>query len=61
MLDYLGIKDLTELMESALPEATHYRGLSSLPVAISEDEALDRLHGIDSKNRITQTLYLRHN
>ena len=55
MLDYLGIKDLTELMESALPEAIHYRDHSSLPEAISEDEALDRLHGIASKNRITQT------
>jgi glycine dehydrogenase len=31
MLDYLGIKDLSELMEKALPEAIHYRGGSQLP------------------------------
>ena len=55
MLDYLGIKDLAELMEAALPEAIHYRGGSTLPDAISEDEALDRLKGIASKNHITQT------
>ena len=55
MLDYLGIKDLAELMEAALPEAIHYRGGSTLPDAISEDEALDRLKGIVSKNHITQT------
>ena len=55
MLDYLGIKDLSELMEKALPEAIHYRGGSQLPDAISEDEALDRLHEIASKNRITQS------
>ena len=55
MLDYLGIKDLAELMEAALPEAIHFRGGSTLPDAISEDEALDRLKGIVSKNHITQT------
>ena len=55
MLEYLGIKDLSELMEKALPEAIHYRGGSQLPDAISEDEALDRLHEIASNNRSTQS------
>ena len=55
MLEYLGLESLSELMEKALPEAIHYRGGSSLPDAISEDEALERLHKIAAKNRITQS------
>ena len=55
MLQYLGISSLSELMEKALPESIHYRGGSSLPPAISEKEALDRLREIAGKNRITQS------
>jgi len=55
MLDYLSIDSLADLMEKALPEAIHYRGGSELPEAISEDDALGRLHEIASKNRITQS------
>ena len=55
MLQYLGISSLSELMEKALPESIHYRGGSSLPEAISEKEALDRLREIAGKNRITQS------
>ncbi len=55
MLDYVGAKSLTVLMEKALPEAIQYKGGSTLPEPISEDEALARLHEIASKNRITQS------
>ncbi len=50
MLDYVGAKSLTDLMEKALPEAIQYKGGSTLPEPISEDEALARLHEIASKN-----------
>ena len=55
MLDYVGAKSLADLMEKALPEAIHYRGGSKLPEPLSEDEALERLREIASKNRITQS------
>jgi glycine dehydrogenase len=55
MLDYIGVKSLSELMQKALPEAIYYRGDSKLPKPISEDEALERLREIGSKNRITQS------
>ncbi|MEL0200816.1 MAG: hypothetical protein VW959_05715, partial [Aquiluna sp.] len=53
MLDYLGLESLSELMEKALPDAIKFVGDSKLPEAISEDEALERLREIASKNRIT--------
>ncbi|MDP4886934.1 MAG: glycine dehydrogenase (aminomethyl-transferring), partial [Aquiluna sp.] len=55
MLDYVGASSLADLMEKALPEAIHYRGGSTLPEPLSEDEALDRLREIAGKNRITQS------
>ncbi|HEY7854540.1 MAG TPA: aminomethyl-transferring glycine dehydrogenase [Aquiluna sp.] len=55
MLDYVGAESLADLMEKALPEAIHYRGGSTLPEPLSEDEALDRLREIAGKNRITQS------
>ena len=55
MLDYIGIRSLSELMEKALPEAIQYKGESKLPKPVSEDEALERLRLIGSKNRITQS------
>ncbi|MFM1950760.1 MAG: hypothetical protein RL418_447, partial [Actinomycetota bacterium] len=55
MLDYIGISSLSELMQKALPEAIQYQGGSKLPQPISEDEALERLREIGSKNRITQS------
>ncbi|MEL0291983.1 MAG: glycine dehydrogenase (aminomethyl-transferring), partial [Aquiluna sp.] len=55
MLDYLGLESLSELMEKALPDAIKFEGDSKLPEAISEDEALERLREIASKNRITQS------
>ena len=55
MLDYLGLKDLNELMEKALPDAIKYKGGSTLPDPISEEDALERLREIGSKNRITQS------
>ena len=55
MLAYLGLKDLTELMEKALPESIKYKGGSTLPEPVSEEEALDRLREIGSQNRITQS------
>ena len=55
MLDYVGAKSLTDLMQKALPESIQYKGGSTLPPAISEDDALARLHEIAGKNRITQT------
>ena len=42
-------------MEKALPEAIQYKGDSKLPKPVSEDEALERLRQIGSKNRITQS------
>jgi len=55
MLDYVGAASLVDLMQKALPEAIQYRGGSSLPEPVSEDEALERLHEIAAKNRITQS------
>ena len=55
MLDFVGATSLSDLMEKALPEAIQYRGGSTLPAPISEDDALARLHEIAGKNRITQT------
>ena len=55
MLDYLGIASLSDLMEKALPDAIKFEGDSKLPDAISEDDALERLREIGSKNRITQS------
>ena len=55
MLRFVGAESLADLMEKALPEAIHYRGGSTLPEPISEDEALERLHEIASKNKITQS------
>jgi glycine dehydrogenase len=55
MLDYLGLESLSELMEKALPDAIKFEGEGKLPDAISEDEALERLREIGSKNRITQS------
>ena len=55
MLDYVGASSLADLMEKALPEAIHYRGGSTLPEPLSEDEALDRLREIAGKNRITKS------
>jgi len=55
MLDYLGLESLSELMEKALPDAIKFEGDSKLPDPISEDEALERLREIGSKNRITQS------
>src|SRR6056300_110916 len=55
MLDYLGLESLSELMEKALPDAIKFEGDSKLPDAISEDDALERLREIGSKNRITQS------
>ena len=55
MLAYLGLKDLTELMEKALPESIKYKGGSTLPEPISEEDALERLKEIGSRNRITQS------
>ncbi len=55
MLQYLGVGSLSELMEKALPESIHFRGGSTLPEAISENDALKRLRGIAAKNRITQS------
>ena len=55
MLDYLGIKDLNELMNQALPDAIKYQGGSTLPDPVSEEDALERLREIGGKNRITQS------
>ena len=55
MLDYVGAKSLTDLMQKALPESIQYKGGSTLPAPISEDDALARLHEIAGKNRITQS------
>ena len=55
MLDYLGLESLDDLMEKALPDAIKFEGDSKLPDAISEDDALERLREIGSKNRITQS------
>ncbi len=55
MLDFLGIKNLSELMEKALPDAIKYRGGSTLPDPVSEEDALERLREIGGKNRITQS------
>ena len=55
MLDFVGATSLSDLMEKALPEAIQYRGGSTLPAPISEDDALARLHEIAGKNRITQS------
>ena len=55
MLGFVGATSLSDLMEKALPEAIQYRGGSTLPAPISEDDALARLHEIAGKNRITQT------
>ncbi|MFM1994157.1 MAG: hypothetical protein RL537_846, partial [Actinomycetota bacterium] len=55
MLQYLGLKDLTELMEKALPDSIKYKGGSTLPEPISEEDALERLKEIGSQNRITQS------
>jgi len=55
MLDYLGIKNLSELMEKALPDAIKYQGGSTLPAPVSEEDALERLREIGGKNRTTQS------
>ena len=55
MLHYLGVKDLTELMDKALPDSIKFKGGSTLPEPISEEDALERLREIGSKNRITQS------
>ena len=55
MLDYLGLESLNDLMEKALPDAIKFEGDSKLPDAISEDDALERLREIGSKNHITQS------
>ena len=55
MLDYLGLESLDDLMEKALPDAIKFEGDSKLPDAISEDDALERLREIGSKNHITQS------
>ena len=55
MLDFIGADSLADLMEKALPEAIAYKGGSTLPEPISEDDALARLHEIASKNHITQS------
>lgn len=52
MLDFLGLKSLDELTGIALPAAIKTTRPLQLPRALSEDDALNRLKTIFSKNKI---------
>ena len=56
MLAFLGYNSLADLLDAALPDAIKFVGDSTLPLAISESDAIAELRKIASKNRITTSL-----
>ena len=56
MLLFLGYSSLADLLDAALPDSIKFVGDSTLPLAISEAEAIAELRKIASKNRITTSL-----
>ncbi|MFM6980415.1 MAG: glycine dehydrogenase, partial [Micrococcales bacterium] len=55
MLKFVGFDSLEELMAAALPQTIRFDGDSKLPEAVTEPQALELLHEIARKNRITQS------
>lgn len=55
MLSAIGLASLEELADAAVPANIRYDGLLELPLPLSESEALSRLKGHLSLNRVTRT------
>ena len=51
MLDYVGYDSLNSLTDSLIPENIRFNQALSVPSALSESEATERLQGIASKNK----------
>jgi glycine dehydrogenase len=55
MLQYLGFSSIKELMDAAIPDSIRFESGKRLPEAVSETEALNKLRGLASQNRITKS------
>ena len=56
LLDAIGYPTLEELVAKVVPSAIQWKEGPELPSALSESEALDRLHAIFSKNRLLKSM-----
>ena len=56
LLDAIGYSTLEELVAKVVPSAIQWKEGPELPSALSESEALDRLHAIFSKNRLLKSM-----
>ena len=55
-LTAIGVADLDELIDIAVPSAIRFEGLLDLPPALSEQEALAEIGSIAAKNRVVRSL-----
>ena len=55
MLSYLGFDSIKELMDAAIPESIRLESGKRLPEAVSETEALEKLHELAGQNRVTKS------
>jgi glycine dehydrogenase len=52
MANYIGVKDLDELIDRAIPEAIRFKGDIQLPPPMDENQVLEKLRQIASKNKV---------
>ncbi len=55
MLNTLGVKSLTELVENAVPENIRLKTAMNLPGAMTEEHALEKLRGLAAQNQCYKT------
>ncbi len=55
-LPAVGVADLDELIDIAVPESIRFEGLLDLPPALSEQEALAEIRAIASKNEVVRSM-----